>query len=220
MTNIPNIFFQTSKNNQPQYIIDMIQPKIPGWNYIHFNDDAVIQFFEQNYIVGRFENIIEKFDSIPIGATKADLFRYYFLYLNGGVFMDSDAMLLVNIDEIVRDYSFFSVNTYVSDEPAIFQGFIGCTPHNPIIERALIDLYKTPVDEIIEDFHRQPKKMYEYYHEDNQTNKVLYGESHLDNPKYSTVWGCTDGSIKEDTKKILKHYYVDKIVPRGSKKAN
>jgi mannosyltransferase OCH1-like enzyme len=192
----------------------MIQPNINGWNYIHFNDDGVIKFFEQTRIDGKFTNIIDKFHSIPVGATKADLFRYYFLYINGGVFMDSDAMLLVNIDEIVKDYSFFSVNTYVSDEPAIFQGFIGCTPRHPIIEKALIDLYETPVDEIIQDFHRQPKKMYEYYHEDNQTNKVLYGESHLDNPNYSTVWGCTDGLIGEDTKKILKHYYVEKIVPK------
>ena len=38
----------------------MIKPNIGGWEYIHFNDDLVIEFFKQNR-VDSFPNIIDKF---------------------------------------------------------------------------------------------------------------------------------------------------------------
>ena len=208
MTKIPKIFFQTSKEDSPQYIIEMIKPNIGGWEYIHFNDDLVIEFFKQNR-VHDFPNIIDKFHSIPVGATKADSFRYYFLYVHGGVFMDSDAMLLVNINQIVKDYSYFSVNAVFHEheeeqKPCIFQGFIGCTPKHPIVERALIDLYQAPVEDIIQDFHRQPKLMYDFYHSNNSEDKVLY-EERIEGDGYSRVY---DGE-----KEILRHYYLDKTIP-------
>ena len=45
------------------------------------------------------------------GAHRADLFRYYYLYMEGGVFIDSDAMLMKDLNEIVADYEFFTVDS-------------------------------------------------------------------------------------------------------------
>jgi mannosyltransferase OCH1-like enzyme len=47
-----------------------------------------------------FPNIAEVFHSFEKGEHKSDLFRYYFLYVKGGVFMDTDAMIEVDIDTI------------------------------------------------------------------------------------------------------------------------
>ena len=148
---IPKIFVQTSRSKPEQYVVDMIQKNIPGWKYLHYNDVEIIQFFQENPIL-ELPNIAEKFYSFNYGEHRADLFRYYFLYILGGVYMDTDAMLLVNIDEIVKDYTFFSVNSshFVG---TIFQGFIGCTPRNPIIKKALINMYNTPNEVVIKSFH-------------------------------------------------------------------
>ena len=43
-------------------------------------DNEIIEFFKNNKL-DEFPNIIEKFYSMPTGAHKADLFRYYFLYI-------------------------------------------------------------------------------------------------------------------------------------------
>ena len=65
----------------------MIHRNIPGWTYEHYTDAEIIRFFQQNPI-HELPNVIEKFYSLQYGEHRADLFRYYFLYLNGGVYMD------------------------------------------------------------------------------------------------------------------------------------
>ena len=201
---IPKIFVQTSRSKPEKYIVDMIQSKIPGWKYLHYNDAEIIEFFKQNPIV-ELPNIIEKFYSFDYGEHRADLFRYYFLFIHGGVYMDSDAMLLTNIDNIVREYSFFSVNSEYF-ENVLFQGFIGCTPQNPIIQKALIDIYNTPNNVVITSFHLFCRNIFIFYHEDQDDNKKLYQER-TGNPVYAPVYDI------QNNVEILRHYYANKIIP-------
>ena len=134
MTKIPKIIFQTSKNALPQYVIDQINDLSPDWEYRHYTDKEIIQYFINNP-VAEFPNIINKFFSFKIGAHKADLFRYYFLYVQGGVYLDSDAMIYTDLNEIAKEYEFFSVNSYIKG--TIFQGFLGALSHNKIIYEAM-----------------------------------------------------------------------------------
>lgn len=103
---IPNIIFQTSKDKPEQYIIDKISSKSHNWKYIHYNDEEAIRFLNEHYIE-EFKDIVLKMNQIPNGAHKADLFRYYHLYITGGVFIDSDAMIEMNIENVIQDYDFF-----------------------------------------------------------------------------------------------------------------
>jgi mannosyltransferase OCH1-like enzyme len=201
---IPHIFVQTSREKPQQYVVDMIQRNIPGWSYEHYNDTEIIRFFQQNPI-HELPNVIEKFYSLQYGEHRADLFRYYFLYLNGGVYMDCDAILLVNINDVVQDYSFFSINSsyYVG---TIFQGIIGCTPRHPIVQKALLDIYNTPIVDTMREFHLFCKNLYTFYNEDPSTTKRLYEEiknNDLYAPVYDTVTGM----------EIARHYYANKIIP-------
>ena len=208
---IPRIFVQTSRAKPEQYVVDMIHKKIPEWKYLHYNDAEIIQFFKENPII-ELPNMAEKFYSFNYGEHRADLFRYYFLYIHGGVYMDTDAMLLVNIDTIVKDYTFFSVNSshFVG---TIFQGFIGCTPRNPIIQKALINIYNTPNEIVIKSFHLFCRNLFIFYQQDNNedninTNKMLLQELNENNPVYAPVMD-TNNNIE-----VLRHYYADKIIPR------
>ena len=127
---ITKILFQTSITKPEKYLLDKINSFINNdWEYYHFNDNEIIEFFKNNKL-DEFPNIIEKFYSMPTGAHKADLFRYYFLYIKGGVFLDFDAMLNCNIEEITNNCSFFTVKSACK---GMFQGFIGASPKNLII---------------------------------------------------------------------------------------
>ena len=80
-SNIPKVIFQTSKEKIPLYVQKMIKDKSKGWKYKYFSDKDIINFFIDNPLK-EFPKIINKFNSFKNGAHKADLFRYYYLYIN------------------------------------------------------------------------------------------------------------------------------------------
>ena len=136
---IPKILFQTSYKPIEPYVTEKLKKYISGkWTYLHFNDDDIKEFFRKNPLY-EFPEIEKVFDSF-MGQHKADLFRYYFLYINGGVFIDSDAMLRCSLDEVIADCDLFCV---ISDSSMVFNGFIGSTPKHQIIYDALVDVYNT-----------------------------------------------------------------------------
>lgn len=201
---IPKVIFQTSRNNQDQYIVDMIKSHSPGWEYKHFKDDDILQFFKENPL-DEFPNIKDKFLSIITGAHKADLFRYYYLYVKGGVFIDSDAMIEQDINIIVQDYDFFSVeSTYFPN--TIFNGFIGSTPKNIIMHEALKHAYMSSPVELNKNymiFCKRLREIYDIFKEGQKT--TLYLEQ-VNNHISSKV-------VNKRSETIFIHYYKDKIIP-------
>lgn len=202
---IPKIIFQTSVNKPNEYLVNMIKNLSPDWTYIHFNDNEIIDFFKNNYLE-EFPNIIEKFNSIKTGAHKADLFRYYFIYIKGGVFLDSDAMLQKNINEIVKDYNFFTVESTHYCPLCIFQGLIGANPNNQIIYEALKDIYNIDNQLLIEDYLIICKNLYNILKKKWNYKIKIYKEIYGSNKVAITV-------DNNDNSLIIAHYFDSKIVP-------
>jgi mannosyltransferase OCH1-like enzyme len=205
---IPKLIFQTSKDKLPDYVVELIKSKSQDWVYNHFTDKDIIEFFKSNYL-DEFPNILDVFNNIKKGQHKSDLFRYYYLYINGGVYIDSDAMIYTNMNDIVKDYDFFSVYSTINPY-SIFQGFIGCTPRNPIIYSALKDVYHINKEELNNNYHALCSNLFSILKTDitNNTKFYLYyeDERHKD---YAHVIDKND-----PTKIILIHYYKDKIIPK------
>ena len=104
---IPKLFFQKSKDRLPQYIHDMIRHYLTDeWEYVNYINGDEIPFFEK-YPLPEFPDFIERFKKVESGMTRSELFRYYVLYVRGGVYIDSDAMIYKPIDTIIKDYEFF-----------------------------------------------------------------------------------------------------------------
>ena len=204
LSKIPKVIFQTSKVKQPEYVIKLIKSYSEGWEYIHFTDDDILKFFEEN-VLEEFPNMKEKFLSILTGAHKADLFRYYYLYVKGGVFIDSDAMIYKDMNDVVKDYDFFSVeSTYFPG--SIFNGFIGTTEKNKIIYEALKHAYNIDVDELRKSYMTFCKQLHEIYHEHKVgQSSLLYLEKINDNDSAKMV--------NIDNEIVLIHYYKNKVVP-------
>ena len=100
MSKIPKILIQTNIKKIEDHVISKLSNVFPGWSYYNFESDHKrIQFFLENPI-DDFPNIVQKYNILQ-GAHKSDLLRYYFLYLYGGVYLDDDAMIYDNIDNII-----------------------------------------------------------------------------------------------------------------------
>jgi len=203
---IPKVIFQTSITKQPNYVLEQIKSNSEGWDYKHFNDEDIIQFMIDNPIE-EFSNIIDIFNSIIRGAHKADLFRYYYLYLKGGVFIDSDAMIEININDIVKDYSFFTVKSGLINIPHLFNGFIGAEPYHIIIYKALQHIYKININALNSDYFIVCKKLYDIVFNNSDSNLTKYKiyKERIPNSTFSEI-------INDNNVIIMKHYYNYKII--------
>ncbi len=206
---IPKIIFQTSKTRPQSYLVDQIRSLSPNWEYRHFIDEDIIQFFKDNY-VEEFKDVITVFNQIKSGAHKADLFRYYFLYVNGGVYIDSDGMLEINIENVTQNYSFFSVDS-CGVPNSIFQGFIGAVPKHDIIHKALLDVYNLDQDQLSKDYHLLCKNLYHIIH--NNYNLL---DPNVDIKLYREIPHAQGicKSIDDQNQTIFIHYWQYKDIPR------
>ena len=203
---IPKVIIQTSPRKPPQYVIDMIGERSPGWEYLHFTDNDVIQFFMDNPLT-EFPGVIAKFFSFNYGSHRADLFRYYYLYVKGGVYFDTDAMIEYSLDNILDDSDFFSVNS--SYFPGtIFQGFIGCVPGNVVMYEALRDIYFIDNKELLMNFHALCKNLFTITNDCQAKCQIKLFEEVYGNDTDAHVIDTS-----RDNKLVLIHYHINKIIP-------
>jgi len=206
MNRIPPVLFQTSKEPIQTYISDMIKAQLgTNWTYEYYSDNDVLEFFRKNPI-DDLPNIINIFNSFTGGPHKADLFRYYYLYIKGGVFLDSDAMIYDNIDTIIKDYEFISVDSYTVPF-SIFQGILGATPKNEIIKKALYHAYNTNPLHLQYQYHYLCRELYKIIKEDtNGYNIKLFKES-------QTLHYGND--ILDDIRVVFRHFWKIKVIPNS-----
>lgn len=99
---IPKHIYQTWKtHNLPPGITRVITQMMainPGWTH-HLYDDAEMADFICDNFPGR---VYEAFQSLAIGAARADMWRYCVLYINGGVYLDIDADITAPLDNLIR----------------------------------------------------------------------------------------------------------------------
>jgi len=203
---IPKLILQTSKVKPEQYVLDQIYCFTgPEYRYIHFNDDEVIDFLKLHPI-SDFPLIIEKFCSFENGAHKADLFRYYFIYLFGGIFIDSDAIPRSPLNPIIENCDFFSVNSSFVPE-SIFQGFIGAKPNHPILYTALKNLYDVNIEHLRADYHFFCRDLYKIIHNSQDKTHIKLLEENVYTTNASKV-------INEKNQTVLLHFWKDKKIPK------
>lgn len=207
---IPKIIMQTSKEKPPEYVVNKIKKFCPDWEYSHFVDTEIIEFFKNNPLK-EFPNIIEKFNSFTHGAHKSDIFRYYYLYLKGGIFLDSDAIFEKNIDYILENYDTVLVKSF-SRMPHIFTGFIATYPKSELLYQALVHAYNTVYSKITH-YHYFVEEFWRIYQRLNLPNLKLYQEINRYKQGYGGSW-----IIKIDEEKqwqiILSHYWKSKKIPK------
>lgn len=161
--NIPKQILQITKTDPvDSIVINKIKNTMNIHDYNWFNDNTMYKYISENQLE-EFPNIINHIKSLSKGQHKADIFRYYWLYLNGGIFMDDDLMIEKKIE--LDNYTFISVKSYHNDKNLLFNGFIACSKFNQIIYKALKRCYITNNNELINNYHLFCSQFYIIYEE-------------------------------------------------------
>lgn len=148
---IPKIIFQTSfppkykNNNHIENIKEWINEHTKShWNYIHYNDIENIEFLKKHFI-NKYPNVIEKYNTLPWPAFKADLMRYAYLYINGGVYLDMDIVLNEYIEDIIEDYEFVIIHSTKWNSSICLNAFIATKANNKTMLDCFEYIYNTSV---------------------------------------------------------------------------
>ena len=100
---IPKTIYQTwytKKIPEPiQESINKMKNENPDYKYELHLDEQARSFVEENYS----KQILEIYDSLLVGAAKADLWRYMMLYKNGGIYLDIDSIWKKPFSELLRE---------------------------------------------------------------------------------------------------------------------
>ena len=119
--NIPKVIIQTSNDNMNKNIFhyNSIMSFIdlnPDFEYRHFYDIDCREFIKNNIDkednldkednIDKEDNLdktLEAFDLLIPGPLKADLFRYFYLYKNGGCYFDTKMVLKKSLSKIIKN---------------------------------------------------------------------------------------------------------------------
>ena len=231
---IPKTLLQTTENEPPEYILNIIKDRFSGWEYKRFqlrtnnDNEQIYNFFNENPLE-EFPDIIDVFNRFERGAHRSDLFRYYYLYLNGGFYLDGDAMIEVNADDIVKDYDSVFVKSFTDqphdtihnpnsyEVPMIWNGLIATFPKSPIMYEALKHAYGIGQEEASKKYLWQCEELWNIVSRLSPPNTKMYVEINQLNFAEQGDWGrdhgITDpGSIvvDENYKKIASHWWQNR----------
>ena len=107
ITNIPKTIVQTDETNKyinlsHYYTKEWLKDNNLNYNYIFFNSIE-----RRNFILSNInllpKNILSAYDKLIPGAFQSDLWRYCYLYIKGGCYIDNKFMLLEKINNIILD---------------------------------------------------------------------------------------------------------------------
>ena len=136
---IPKNIIQThATNNLPNAMEKAMESwKVlnPKYSYVFFDNEMCLNFIKEHFN----SDVVTSFNCLVPGAFKADLFRYCFLYVNGGVYVDVDNVCLVPLDDFLNeDDSFVSVkDNSFGNQGLIYNSFIACEKDNPVIKKTI-----------------------------------------------------------------------------------
>lgn len=136
---IPSKLIQSWKSRDavPDRIFEGIRKYAPEFEHVFFSDEDVVTFLSQNYP----SSIMDTYNSTPNAAHRADLFRYCYLYMHGGVWLDIKTVLIRPLREIFTSprsiYTVKSIMKYKT-ENTCYQGILAVPPRTPFMHDMIV----------------------------------------------------------------------------------
>jgi mannosyltransferase OCH1-like enzyme len=100
---IPKTIYQTWVNKKiPDKIKKLVDKTLElnaNYSYELHDDEDAFYFIKNNF--GK--QVVDAYESLNIGAAKADLWRYAILYKNGGIYLDLDSGIHSNLDSLIGE---------------------------------------------------------------------------------------------------------------------
>jgi mannosyltransferase OCH1-like enzyme len=242
---IPKVIMQTNhkliSNIKHYNSICSILEKNPEYEYIFFDDKRCREFLIENYQVNILSNednnnqdsdVVRAFDYILPGAIKADFFRYCYLYIKGGIYIDSKVISNISFNKLIKEND--ELILCLDDAPkSIYNGIIMTTKNNLILYEVIKECMKNIFNNIyLNDIHEPTgnkllykffnnnynnmklKKKDEYIRYNNDDNKVLFISHYKDYYKenytnFRDLWGAKNYYYKKIIKSAHYTFYIN-----------
>lgn len=174
---------------------------IGDYDYIFFNDKNCEDFIKKNYS----EEIFSTYKKTKHTAHKADLFRYCYLYLEGGLYCDIKTIFVKPLKDIFVNKD-ITYSVLSNKENTIYQGVIYTFPKNPLFLELINNFVKISRNEI-NDYHTFTADFYKTF--SNKKDTLVCGDNkniHL----FKEICSKADNTLCE--KKFDKYGYCCRIV--------
>lgn len=140
-TIIPKTIIQThcsSKFTKELYTTQQIICDLnPEYEYMYFNDKQCLDFISTYFSY----HVIHAYQTLTSGAYKADFFRYCYLYIHGGVYIDLKSVVLLPLHSIIH----YKLPLLLSNDLypiSISNIFIATGAKNPLFEEVIRHITK------------------------------------------------------------------------------
>ena len=218
--NYKNTIIQTyfDKSKIPNKVYDNIKKYAPEYNHIIYDNDECIKFLKTYYT----KKIVNRFKNLKKGAHKADLFRYCYLYIYGGLYLDIKTVLIKPISDIFTNKDIIYTVLSMTKYPSIYQGIIYTPPNKNIFKKLIYKIMNTDDEKLKEDYLLITKQFYHTVKKIIKRKKLKVGlnenkyylfiekkldKSHCEN-KLDRYNLCTF-IFNEDNEKVFKTRYND-----------
>jgi len=217
-TDFPLIIHQTYKSVSliPEKVRKNIKTYAPEFEHIVYDDETAKDFLAEHF----HWKVLQAFESLKLGAHKADLFRYCVIYAVGGVYLDVKTQLINPIRGLFPPDNLTTVISRNKNE--IYQGVIAAKPGKKIFLHLISAILKSgpsPAYSVfIRDFMKYLKhdtknsNLHEGVFIGNENTYTLFTEKCTAN-----LLDCSDGldrygrccQITNNNKNIIKTRYSD-----------
>lgn len=146
--NIPKIIIQTyhTFDEKVQISKKKLIENNNNYEYKFFNDNDCLNFIYNNFD----KNVFNTYKSLIPPAFKADLFRYCYLYINGGVYCDIDLKCDKSFDNLINSNTIDLIVPFDGKEkPGLYQAFMIAKPG--------LYIFKLAIDQIIKNVNNKYK---------------------------------------------------------------
>ena len=212
---IPKIIIQTNnilvKNKDHSNAIISLLEKNPDYDYIFFDDIDSRNFIKQNFPTNILEHsekvendisdVLKAFDLLKCGALRADFFRYCYLYVNGGIYIDSKISCILELDNIINSDDKFVISN--DDAPnSLYNGIMMFEKGNIIMYNMIKDLLNNIyLKNYFSDIHEPTGNKLYYKHFKSNHFKL--------NKRKNTVYYDNKLAFICDYKDYYKNNYID-----------
>lgn len=136
---IPRTIVQTWTSHkvtpEMEFSVQSIQKLNPEYTYRFFDDAESRQFIEKNF----HPLVLRAYDEVLPGRLKSDIFRYCYLYKNGGVYMDMKTVLMIPLHSFIF-YSTALMLVREKEKYLLSNSFLATCAENPLFERVIKQL--------------------------------------------------------------------------------
>jgi hypothetical protein len=112
-----------------KYTIDTNQ----NFEYVFMDNKECLKFIEENFD----DEFVEMYKSLPLDIMRADVWRVAVIYINGGVYCDTDVLFKEPIDLLIQDEDLV---VFTEEGGGISNFFFAAKPKHPSL-KSVLDLF-------------------------------------------------------------------------------